>query len=164
MAEPLTGVSLVIGAWGAGVAPLLAANQVRHDRRTLKGLCVARYLGPPTIELILVRAVSTGYARRIDSQLRLETGTCVCVGGLPRARKACRSSWGWSSSRRTLAENTALVLGGVALFRRGRPNRFLADFRHHVVRRPHRRQPLGGVRILPGPSIPSPQPQPAQRR
>jgi len=63
MAEPLTFISLGIGAWGAGVATVLGVRQVRHDRRTLKVICrwgVASHDDGASEKVVLVRAINEG--------------------------------------------------------------------------------------------------------
>jgi hypothetical protein len=63
MAEPLTFVSLGIGAWGACVATVLGVRQIRHDRRTLKVICkwgVATDDDGTARKVVLVRAINEG--------------------------------------------------------------------------------------------------------
>lgn len=63
MAEPLTYLSLGLGAWGTTVATVLGVRQLRHDRRSLKVICrwgVATQDDGTTRKVVLVRAINEG--------------------------------------------------------------------------------------------------------
>jgi hypothetical protein len=85
MAEPLTFVSLGIGAWGATIATGLAVLQERRrERRTLNVTCHVGYMpgtGQRAIAVISVFAVNEGH-RPIEVSgvsFRLEDGYDVLV-------------------------------------------------------------------------------------
>lgn len=58
-----TVVSLAIGAWGAAVATILGAREIKHSRRSLKVICrrgVAQHDDGSYQKVILVRAINEG--------------------------------------------------------------------------------------------------------
>lgn len=56
-------VSLAIGAWGATVATILGAREIKHSRRSLRVICrwgVAQHDDGTHQKVILVRAINEG--------------------------------------------------------------------------------------------------------
>jgi hypothetical protein len=58
-----TAISLVIGAWGAVIATVLAVREIKHSRRSLKIICTlgtARHDDGTLQKVLLVRAINEG--------------------------------------------------------------------------------------------------------